>query len=125
AKYLRMLTKAEDANTTHANILSPATIELMTTNQIGPGIESRRGLGWDIDSSFSSQRGDIFQSGYGHTGFTGTSIWVVPEEKLAIIILSNRVHPNGKGDVTSLRAKIANIVAGSIIESYRKEHSEN
>ncbi len=102
-------------------LMSPATIEAMTANHAdlgpdGPG----RGYGWDLSSSFAVQKGDIFRTGYGHTGFTGTSVWVVPEEKLAIIILTNRVHPDGEGNVSHLRAKIANIVAGSIIRSYKE-----
>jgi CubicO group peptidase (beta-lactamase class C family) len=107
-------------------ILSPVTINSMTQDhtQLGDNAPGR-GLGWDLTSSYSSQKGDLFTSGYGHTGFTGTSVWVVPEEKLAIIILSNRVHPYGKGDVTPLRARIANIIAGSITTSYRNETSEN
>lgn len=103
-------------------VLSPVTIATMTSNQArlkddGP----QRGLSWDVASPYIGQRGDLFQSGYGHTGFTGTSIWVVPDEKLAIIVLSNRVHPDGNGDSGPIRAQIANIVAGSIVTSYHKK----
>jgi len=103
------------------HLLSPITVNTMTSDQARlPEGQAKRGLGWDIVSGFNGQKGDLFTTGYGHTGFTGTSIWVVTEEKLAIIILTNRVHPDGKGDSGDLRAKIANAVAGSMTESYKK-----
>jgi uncharacterized protein YbbC (DUF1343 family) len=74
-----------------------------------------RGLGWDINTSFSTNRGDLFPLGsFGHTGFTGTSIWIDPASQMFVIFLSNRVHPNGKGDVGSLRGRVASIVAGAV-----------
>lgn len=69
----------------------------------------KRTRGWDCDTSFSSNRGSIFPKGqsFGHTGFTGTSIWVDPASETAVIFLSNRVHPDGKGNVTKLRGTVA------------------
>lgn len=97
-------------------MFSPLTVRAMTTDQAQlPGGE-KRGFGWDIRSQYSGQRGDLLPSGFGHTGWTGTSIWVVPEEQLFIIILTNRVHPDGSGDAGPLRSKIANVVAGSILQ---------
>jgi len=84
----------------------------------------QRALGWDLTSSHANLKGDLFDTGFGHTGFTDTSIWVIPEEKLAIVIFSNRVLPDGKGDTTPLRARIANIVAASITKSYKRQTSE-
>lgn len=100
-------------------VLSPATIKTMTRDHARlehSNIE--RGLGWDIISGYNSQKGDLLNSGFGHTGFTGTSLWIDPTEKLAIIVLTNRVHPDGNGNVVGLRARIANIVAGSLLTSY-------
>ncbi len=96
-------------------ILSPATVELMT-KVYAPVKFSGRGLGWDVSSDYMGQKGELFPyEAYGHTGFTGTSLLIVPEKKLYIIILTNRLHPSGiKGDVVPLRAQIANIVAGSL-----------
>src|SRR3954471_17077313 len=75
-----------------------------------------RGLGWDIDSSYSSNRGELFPIGsFGHTGFTGTSLWLDPASKSYVIFLSNRVHPDGKGDVTPLRARIATVAAAALL----------
>ena len=80
-----------------------------------PGERNVRGLGWDINSSFSANKGDLLPArSFGHTGFTGTSLWVDPGTKTFIVFLSNRVHPDGKGDVTALRARVANVVGGAI-----------
>jgi uncharacterized protein YbbC (DUF1343 family) len=77
-----------------------------------------RGLGWDLDTAYSSIRGELFpKGGFGHTGFTGTSLWIDPASETAVIILTNRVHPDGKGDVRELRRKVATIVANSIRNS--------
>jgi CubicO group peptidase (beta-lactamase class C family) len=95
-------------------IFSPITVEAMTTPQSPRGASPLRGLGWDIDSTFSTPRGDLLSGGFGHTGFTGTSLWVHPPTETFIILLSNRVHPDGKGEVSHLRAVIANIVAAAI-----------
>ncbi len=98
-----------------ARILSPLTVEKMTIPQTPPNKMVLRGLGWDIDSPFSSNRGELFPVGsYGHTGFTGTSIWIDPVTKTYIILLTNRVHPNGKGEVGSLRSQIATLVASAL-----------
>ncbi len=95
-------------------ILGNQTIETMT--HLYPSVEfSGRGLGWDINSEYMGERGEIFiKDCFGHTGFTGTSILINEKEKLFIILLTNRVHPDGKGYILPLRRQVANIVAGSI-----------
>ena len=99
-----------------ARILSPATIDRMTQPSTPAGMKDVRGLGWDIDSTYSSNRGDLFRAGstFGHTGFTGTSLWLDPRTKSYVVFLSNRVHPDGKGDVTALRGKVATIAAAAL-----------
>jgi uncharacterized protein YbbC (DUF1343 family) len=99
-----------------AEILSPATVERMTTPATPTGMKEVRGLGWDIDTSYSSNRGDLFRVGstFGHTGFTGTSLWMDPGTKGYVIFLSNRVHPDGKGDVTALRGRVATVAAAAL-----------
>jgi CubicO group peptidase (beta-lactamase class C family) len=94
-------------------LFGPLTVQAMTSPQSPVGLPVR-GFGWDIDSAYSAPRGDLFQGGYGHTGFTGTSIWVHPPTGSFVILLTNRVHPDGKGDVTHLRGVIANIVAAAL-----------
>jgi uncharacterized protein YbbC (DUF1343 family)/CubicO group peptidase (beta-lactamase class C family) len=94
-------------------ILAPDIIEKMTTPQQPPNATEVRGLGWDIDSSFSTNRGDLLPVGsFGHTGFTGTSIWIDPYTNTYIILLTNTVHPRPSAfPIISLRARVANAVA--------------
>src|SRR5579883_1783853 len=95
-------------------ILSPLTVLKMTTPQTPPENMAVRGLGWDIDTAFASNRGELFPVGsFGHTGFTGTSIWIDPFSDTYVIILTNSVHPGAHGNVIPLRAKIASVVAAA------------
>ncbi|HVS20587.1 MAG TPA: exo-beta-N-acetylmuramidase NamZ domain-containing protein [Pyrinomonadaceae bacterium] len=99
-------------------ILSPLSVATMTRPRAVSEDGSARGLGWDIATSFSSNKGDLFPLGsFGHTGFTGTSIWIDPASDSFVIFLSNRVHPDGKGDVGPLRGRVASIVASSITDT--------
>lgn len=98
-------------------ILSPLTVAEMTRPRIVSEAGWTRGLGWDINTSFSTNRGDLFPLGsFGHTGFTGTSFWIDPASKMFVVFLSNRVHPDGKGDVASLRGRVASIAAGAVTD---------
>ncbi len=100
-------------------ILSPATVRLMTRipSQNAPSVG--RALGWDKKSPHSGLRGDLFnpETTIMHTGYTGTSIVIDMGSKTAVILLTHRVHPEDKGGVGRLRALVANIVAGSIIQN--------
>jgi uncharacterized protein YbbC (DUF1343 family) len=99
-------------------ILAPLTVAKMTSPVSGLGDPNVRGLGWDIDSSFSSNRGELLPLGsFGHTGFTGTSMWIDPLTRAFVIFMSNRLHPDGKGDVTPLRARVATIAAAAITDA--------
>lgn len=96
-------------------ILSPLTVEKMSTAEQPPTATSVRGFGWDIDTPFSTNRGELLPVGsYGHTGFTGTSIWIDPTTKTYIILLTNSVHPRGQGNAISLRTKVATAVAAAL-----------
>ena len=96
-------------------IFSPLTVEKFTTPQSPPDQPILRGLGWDIDSPYSAERGDLFPIGsYGHTGFTGTSLWLDPASHTYVILLTNAVHPHLRPAITSLRGKVATIVAASV-----------
>ncbi len=100
-----------------ATILSPLSVAEMTRPRIVSEPAWTRGLGWDINASFSTNRGDLFPLGsFGHTGFTGTSLWIDSATNMFVVFLSNRVHPDGKGDVASLRGRIASIAAGSVTD---------
>ena len=97
-------------------ILNPEIIEKMTTPQQPANSTVLEGLGWEIDSPFSTNRGELLPVGsYGHTGFTGTSLWIDPYTKTYIILLSNAVHPRGKGyAIISLRTEIATAAAEAL-----------
>ncbi|HXW08912.1 MAG TPA: exo-beta-N-acetylmuramidase NamZ domain-containing protein [Vicinamibacterales bacterium] len=96
-------------------ILSPLTVAKMTSAATPDLERNTRAFGWDIDSSFSSNRGELLPIGsFGHTGFTGTSLWIDPATRLFVVFLSNRVHPDGTGDVTPLRARVATVAAAAI-----------
>ena len=96
-------------------ILKTATVDKMTTPQSPPGGRTLRGFGWDIGPPLASNRDELPPVGsYGHLGFTGTALWIDPISKVYVIVLTNRVHPDGKGDVKMLRADIKALVADAI-----------
>jgi uncharacterized protein YbbC (DUF1343 family)/CubicO group peptidase (beta-lactamase class C family) len=96
-----------------ARIMSPNTIGTMTRSyRTTSGL---RGLGWDKHSGYSSNRGELFSDrAFGHGGFTGTSLWIDPHLRLFVIFLSNRLHPDGKGNVNPLAGRVGAIAAGAI-----------
>ena len=97
-------------------LLTRESIERATTPETPPWVPSLRGLGWDIDSAFSSNRGDLFPvvSSYGHTGFTGTSVWIDPGTQTFVILLANSVHPRVRPPLSSLRSRVATSVVAAI-----------
>jgi uncharacterized protein YbbC (DUF1343 family)/CubicO group peptidase (beta-lactamase class C family) len=106
-------------------VLTPATVAKMTAPQQPVNGTAVRGFGWDIDSPFSTNRGELLPvGGYGHTGFTGTSLWIDPATKTYIVLLTNAVHmnslhtnplpPKEKGSAVSLRTKVATAVAAAL-----------
>ncbi|HKY43364.1 MAG TPA: exo-beta-N-acetylmuramidase NamZ domain-containing protein [Pyrinomonadaceae bacterium] len=105
-------------------ILSPMTIAEMTRPRVVSSSGAARGLGWDMNTSFSVNRGDLFPLGsFGHTGFTGTSMWLDPASEMFVVFLSNRVHPDGKGDVGPLRGRVSSIVAASVTDTVPVERA--
>jgi len=93
-------------------ILDGDIIEKMTTPQQPPNATEVRGLGWDIDSSFSSNRGSLLPVGsFGHTGYTGTSLWIDPYTNTYVILLTNSVLPRQGPAIISLRSRVATAVA--------------
>ena len=93
-------------------VFQPATIAKFTSPNSPPDRTQIRGLGWDIDTRFSSNRGELFPVGsYGHTGFTGTSLWIDPVSRTYVILLANSVHPKVTAPISSLRSRVATIAA--------------
>jgi uncharacterized protein YbbC (DUF1343 family)/CubicO group peptidase (beta-lactamase class C family) len=98
-------------------VLSALSVLAMTTPRSPSGQPVSRGFGWDIDSPYASPRGDLLPIGsYGHTGFTGTSLWIDPFTKTYVILLTSRLHAASSSSVVSLRGRLANIVAASLEE---------
>jgi uncharacterized protein YbbC (DUF1343 family)/CubicO group peptidase (beta-lactamase class C family) len=96
------------------SILKPETVEQMTSPQSPPG-KTPRGLGWDIEPPFLSNSSQVTQTAaYGHLGYTGTALWIDPLTKTYVIVLTNRVYPDGKGDVKALRADIKELVSKAL-----------
>jgi len=113
ARYARMMLNLGELD--GVRIFQPATVKLMASVQTPPEISTRRGLGWDIDSAYSGPRGDIFPIGsYGHTGWTGGSLWIDPTSKTFVIFLSNRNHPTEAGNVISLRRRLGTLAAAAV-----------
>ena len=103
----------------NVHILSSKTIRKMTSSQSPPDRMPLRGLGWEIGSlSSSNDNGFLTDGSYGHLGYTGTSLWIDPFSKTYVIILTNRVHPDGKGDVKALRTNIKKIISSSLGKMY-------
>ena len=113
ARYARMLVQWGELD--GVRLFKPETVALMTNVQTPDSIPARRGLGWDIDSGYSRPRGEIFPLGsYGHTGFTGTCLWIDPFSETFWILLSNRVHPNGKGNILPLQGELGTMAAEAV-----------
>lgn len=108
AKYARFILRG-------GPLLKPETRRLMRTVQTPPEVQDKRGLGWDIDSRYSRPRGDLFSlESFGHTGFTGTVLWLDPVSDSYFILLTTRLHPDGKGDVRALNAEVGTLTARAI-----------
>lgn len=109
-------------------VLSAEHVEAMTRNYSVPAVTvdiqaaksakvSLRGLGWDKQSGFSTNRGSgMSTASFGHGGFTGTAIWIDPEAELFVIFLSNRLHPDGKGLVNPMAGRIGTIAVEAILK---------
>jgi CubicO group peptidase (beta-lactamase class C family) len=113
ARYARMMLNLGEVD--GVRIFKPETVKLMTSPQQPPAVKILHGLGWDINSPYAGPRGSLFPIGsYGHTGWTGTSIWIDAASKTFVIFLSNRNHPTAVGDVIALRHQLGTLSAQAI-----------
>ena len=77
--------------------------------------QNLRGFGWDIDTALSAPRGMVFPIGsFGHTGFTGTSVWIDPGSDTYIVLLANSIHTRGSPPMTNLRGEVATATAHAL-----------
>jgi uncharacterized protein YbbC (DUF1343 family)/CubicO group peptidase (beta-lactamase class C family) len=99
------------------DVLSPAVVRAMTTPvevHVNEGTGTvKRARGWDVDTHFSGPRGAL-NAGFGHTGFTGTSIWIEPKRGVGIVVLTSRLYPDGKGNPSRMRREVADVVARAL-----------
>jgi uncharacterized protein YbbC (DUF1343 family) len=117
AKFCRMILGGGRLRS--ARILSPYGVLALTRPRFY-GDSRVRALGFDMATAYSGNRGDLFPPGsFGHTGFTGTSLWIDPASRTFVILLSSRVHPAGTGDVGRLRSLVATIAAAAVEEDVR------
>jgi uncharacterized protein YbbC (DUF1343 family)/CubicO group peptidase (beta-lactamase class C family) len=112
ARYAQMMLNSGELD--GVRLFNPLTVAKFVSPQTPPDQPILRGLGWDLDSPHSANRGELFPLGsFGHTGYTGTSIWIDPATQSYVILMTNRVHPddsNGQA-VTALRGRVATMAA--------------
>jgi uncharacterized protein YbbC (DUF1343 family) len=100
-------------------VFSEQAIERFASPNSPPDQPVLRGLGWDIDSGYSAPRGELFPLGsYGHTGFTGTSLWLDPASHTYVILLTNSVHLAPGRNINPIRAKVATIAASYLMRGH-------
>jgi uncharacterized protein YbbC (DUF1343 family)/CubicO group peptidase (beta-lactamase class C family) len=113
ARYARMILNGGTLD--GVRILKTETIQIMQHVHTPSKVAERRGLGWDIDSPYASLRGNVFPIGsFGHTGWTGTCLWIDPYSRTFWIFVSNRNHPTEKGSVTALRKVLGTLAAEAV-----------
>ncbi|MCX8156188.1 MAG: beta-lactamase family protein [Verrucomicrobiae bacterium] len=113
ARFCRMM--LNEGELEGRRVLKAETVKLMVSVQSPPGGSARRGLGWDIDSPYAGPRGKVLPLGsYGHTGWTGTSLWIDPFSKTFVLLYTNRNHPSG-GNVVKLRSVVATLAAEAVV----------
>ncbi|HEX7078261.1 MAG TPA: serine hydrolase domain-containing protein [Candidatus Eisenbacteria bacterium] len=96
-------------------VLAEATVYAMTTDQCGGNLGVRRGFGFDIESPYSAPRGSGFsRHSFGHSGWTGVSLWIDPEMDGYVALLTNSIHPNGHHDMKAFRAEAATLAARAL-----------
>jgi CubicO group peptidase (beta-lactamase class C family) len=109
-----------NGRTNGVRVLSASSVKKMTTPQSPAGASRARGLGWDLGGPDGNP---LFPAGsYGHLGFTGTMIWIDPDSETFVVVLTNRVYPDGKGDAGPLRKGVLALVTKALhlsIESKR------
>jgi SSS family transporter len=106
---LEMMTRPEQP----ATALAGATV-FTPDGKPTSGIATR-GFGWDINTAYSRNRGGVFPIGsFGHTGFTGTSLWMDPGSDTYVVLLANAVHPRGRPAISGLRGEVATAAAQAL-----------
>ena len=115
ARFCRMLLNEGELD--GVRVFRPETVQRMVSVHTPEHVADRRALGWDIDSRYAGPRGAHFPVGsYGHTGWTGTSLWIDPFSRTFVILLSNRNHPTEAGSVVALRRQVGTLAAEAVAD---------
>ncbi len=113
ARFARMLVGQGELD--GVRVFQPESVRRMTSVQTPATLAARRGLGWDVDTGYSAPRGELFPKGsYGHTGWTGTSLWIDPASQSFVVFLCNRNHPKEGTSVTALRRQLGTLGAAAL-----------
>lgn len=121
ARFARMMLNGGELE--GVRILSSLSVLRMRTPQ-SPRGKAARGIGWDIDTPYSSPRGDLFgTASFGHTGYTGPSLWIDPVSHSFVALLTNRVHPKAGTSVVRLRSLVASIAAANLKDAHTTDSS--
>ena len=114
ARYCRMVLNGGTLD--GRRVLAETTVAEMTRVQTPAGLTDLRGLGWDMATRFSGQRGEFFPEGwsFGHTGWTGPSLWIDPVSRSLVVFAANRNHPTEAGAVGALRRRLGTLAAESV-----------
>lgn len=122
SRYARMILNGGELD--GVRVLKPETVRLMTTAHTPPGMKDKRALGWDMETSFSKPRGKFGAQSFGHTGFTGTCLWLDPGSRSFYVFLSSRLHAPAKGsDVRKLYLKLGERASKSLLSIPAKPQS--
>ena len=116
ARYCRMILNGGELD--GRRVLKRETVEMMIKSRCLPDGTNCRGYGWDVDTGYGAARGRIFKRGktFGHTGFTGTSFWLDPENRSYVILLSNHVHPKDNGrPISAVRREVGTLAAALLL----------
>lgn len=105
-------------------ILQPRTVARMVSPLPLPGARGRRTLGWDVDSPAAVRGIHASPGSFGHTGFTGTALWIDQPTETVVVFLSNRVHPDGTGDLTGLRGAVTSAAGRALLDGPDPEPGE-
>lgn len=114
ARFARMVLQGGELE--GVRVLSPEAVARMTAVATPPGLPEQRSLGWDIDSPLSRARGRVYPRGsFGHTGFTGCSLWMDPFSRTFHVLLSNRVHPRTRESIVALYEEVGTRAADAVM----------
>jgi CubicO group peptidase (beta-lactamase class C family) len=118
SRFCRMI--LNDGELDGRRLLSERAVAQMTAPYFSGGGKVVRGLGWDRESPYSAPRGNGFSEvSFGHTGYSGTSIWIDPENDIFVLLLTSRLNFKNVGEINQLRSDLSSFVAARYIPAVK------